>query len=642
MDFTVQPLLYQQLEQHLQSIWQAKQLLPATIRCGSRQNRLLILVEHDADVALNPPDAFAHLQAWLSELPVELKAILAGSDQSTAALYVRIKSHKQPYAGKLYKAPPETILPGSDHPAPVTPPDPAFQTSTSTAFGPDNSSRVTPGIISASIDPDAQPDSPGSQLDEESLRRALPESLDELNRNADRRTDPLEDLSGDEPFPTVNGVELEFEEEPPLKREAFYVPMGVWAAGLGLCLTTFAGSFYLVSQPCLVRTCLPFEAAQRIGTSVTQMLQAANTWEDLERARSQLGLANLQLDRVPSWSRYGLQAQQQRSRYQSLALAIEPMQAALKQATLATQKTQGDALPIDSWREIAKIWDSVISQLKAIPSNSPLYSMAQDKLRQFQASQRQVEQRLTKEQEGQRLLVEARRLAAPLSDPTTLSDLEGTQSRLQQVVELLNAIPKATTAYEDAQQILATYESQLAAATNQQSQQQQAIDDYRRATEIASEARRLETQQEWSSATEQWQAAIASLQGIGISSPNYSEAQGQLGEYTIALKQAEQRASRSGAVAQARTALDGICSGTPTICTVEVTPDRIAVRLTAAYQQAVLTAGTIGDADSKVQAVDHVKTLELALQTTSDNARIPLELYDPDGTLVGTHSPLKP
>jgi tetratricopeptide (TPR) repeat protein len=353
-------------------------------------------------------------------------------------------------------------------------------------------------------------------------------------------------------------------------------------------------------------------------------------------------LAKIQLDRVPSWSRYGPQAQQQRGRYQNLALAIEPVQAALKQATLATQKTQADGLPIDSWRDIGKSWDSVISQLKAIPSNSPLHSMAQDKLRQFEVSQRQVQQRLAKEQEGSRLLVEARRLSAPLSDPSVRNDLGGTQARLTEIVDLLNAVPKGTTAYTDAQQILSTYQSQLAAATNQQSQQQAAIDDYRRATALATEARRLEGQQDWEGARDQWQSAIATLQSIGSSSPNYGEAQTRFGEYTQALKQAELRASRSGAVAQARAALDGICSGKPTICTVEVTADRIAVRLTLEYQQAVLTAGTIGDADSKVQAVDHVKTLELALQATSDNAQIPLELYDPDGTLVGTHTPMRP
>jgi tetratricopeptide (TPR) repeat protein len=674
MDFNAQPVLYQQLEQHLQGLWQANQSLPARIRCGARQNRLLVLLEHEAETPLNPTESFALIQGWLSDLPTDLKSLLLGAGrQPQAGLYARIKSQKQPYASQLCKFPEmESIGPDS----------PALNSLDADALAPGlTAAELTPAERAAAGLPAPEsavsdlgsednvvPDLKGSDLIIHTLEFDLADSIAQSTdpTAADRAaaeasflgagaipTDvglPGADRAGDritdftpiegEPFPGI--AELEFEEEPPLTRDSFYVPVGVWVAGVGLVFTTFVGSFFLMSQPCLVRTCVPFEAAQRIGNDVTQMLQAANTWEDLERARSQLGLAKVQLDRVPSWSRYGLQAQQQRGRYQNLALAIEPVQAALKQATLATQKTQGDGLPIDTWREIGKSWDSVISQLKAIPSNSPLHSMAQDKLRQFEASQRQVQQRLAKEQEGQRLLVEARRLSAPLSDPSVRNDLGGTQARLQEIVELLTAVPKGTTAYTDAQQILSTYQSQLAAATNQQSQLQAAIDDYQRATESAGEAQRLEKQQDWEGARDQWQSAIATLQSIGVASPNYADAQARFGEYTLALKQTEQRASRSGAVAQARSALDGICSGKPTICTVEVSADRIAVRLTLEYQQAVLTAGTIGDADSKVEAVDHVKTLELALQATSNNSQIPLELYDPDGTLVGTHTPLKP
>ncbi len=672
MDFNAQPALYQQLEQHLQRLWQANQSLPASIRCGARQNRLLVLLEHEAETFLNPTESFALIQGWLADLPIDLKSLLlGGSSQPQAGLYARIKSQKQPYASQLCKFPElESIGPDSPASEALAP--------GLTAADLTPAERAAAGLIATDSDrADSDPQTDVvSDLDRANLGGSDPivhhlefgrsDSIDQAA--ADRASAEASFLGSEaiptevalpgagrtvgdriidftpiegEPFPGM-AEELEFEEEPPLTRDSFYVPVGVWVAGVGLVFTTFVGSFFLMSQPCLVRTCVPFEAAQRIGNDVTQMLQAANTWEDLERARGQLGLAKVQLDRVPSWSRYGLQAQQQRGRYQNLALAIEPVQAALKQATLATQKTQGDGLPIDTWREIGKSWDSVISQLKAIPSNSPLHSMAQDKLRQFEANQRQVQQRLAKEQEGQRLLVEARRLSAPLSDPSVRNDLGGTQVRLQEIVELLTAVPKATTAYTDAQQILSTYQSQLAAATTQQSQLQAAIDDYRQATVIAGEAKRLEGRQDWEGARDQWQSAIAMLQTIGSSSPNYVEAQARFGEYTLALKQAEQRASRSGAVAQARSALDGICSGRPTICTVEVTVDRIAVRLTLEYQQAVLTAGTIGDADSKIQAVDHVKTLELALQATSDNAQIPLELYDPDGTLVGTHTPTRP
>jgi hypothetical protein len=74
-----------------------------------------------------------------------------------------------------------------------------------------------------------------------------------------------------------------------------------------------------------------------------------------------------------------------------------------------------------------------------------------------------------------------------------------------------------------------------------------------------------------------------------------------------------------------------------------VNKDLITVRITPAYQEKIETTATQGDQTGnekpRSEAEKHVQTLKIALETISDNAQIPLEVYKPDGQKIGVHIP---
>ncbi len=55
--------------------------------------------------------------------------------------------------------------------------------------------------------------------------------------------------------------------------------------------------------------------------------------------------------------------------------------------------------------------------------------------------------------------------------------------------------------------------------------------------------------------------------------------------------------------------------------------------------QTAIAASNREARDSKMAVIDHVVTLGEALQTISENAKIPLEIYGADGKKIQTYQP---
>jgi hypothetical protein len=56
-------------------------------------------------------------------------------------------------------------------------------------------------------------------------------------------------------------------------------------------------------------------------------------------------------------------------------------------------------------------------------------------------------------------------------------------------------------------------------------------------------------------------------------------------------------------------------------------------------KQVALNAKLRGDSNAQAGVVNHILTLGEALEAISDNARIRVEVYAPDGSLIETHTP---
>ena len=94
---------------------------------------------------------------------------------------------------------------------------------------------------------------------------------------------------------------------------------------------------------------------------------------------------------------------------------------------------------------------------------------------------------------------------------------------------------------------------------------------------------------------------------------------------------------------QAETDLQRTCAGDPNICTFTLDARNINVRLTAAYvnkvQQTAVQASATNNSDAKIRILDHIATLEQALEVISRNTNVPVQVYDVNGVLLVDYKP---
>lgn len=694
---------FQPLSDYLNQRWQQVSKLPLEIGCAPRGKGLVVLVEHAIAVQPNLIKTFGQIKDLMESAPAEVW--IAHPEMETPPqkigvnIFVRVANQVQSYGEDEYDVVPLSQFPGAqfsgfrafsmaDHSALAT----RLPDASASSEVPHASQRDPKLQVSEARPPEDQAPEAETSLPELTQEPPLDDALGFLgpdlsdpNLSDDVAMDPemaaafspehlrLEPLPEEEPeeepeekSASNSQVESprrsakkasasqrssqyeplkheEYDEEEPI-REPLHIPKSVWAAGLGLCLMTFVGSFYVASRPCWFRSCPPLALAQQQGQLANDRLQVASTWDDLEQARLELNGAVGELRGVPGWTSYGQQARGLRQRYRKVLKSLTPMQDALKQAELAQEKGQSSLLKTEQWEEVQVHWEAAIAQLKGVAPQSPMYALAQDKLAQYEKNLATVQERLQEEQDGQRLLNEARKLARSglgkdAEEQDALEFLQRTQVRLQDALYTLRQVPRGTTAHQEAVQLMSRYESELSINEGQQSKEEFIVSSYRDALGSAEAAKVSEIQDRWDDALVQWRSAIASINQIPASSSYFDKAQGLVTEYAYSLQQAEKKAEQFAALRRVEGDLDEICSGSPQVCNYKVTPQLIAVTLTLDYERAVLTAGAVGDEQSRIGALNHVHALETALEETSNEAQIPLELYDPDGILVGMHQP---
>lgn len=221
------------------------------------------------------------------------------------------------------------------------------------------------------------------------------------------------------------------------------------------------------------------------------------------------------------------------------------------------------------------------------------------------------------------------------------------QATWQTAVNALNQIPASTTSHTAAKPLLTDYEETLTAVRDRLNQEQIATKAYAQATSLALSAQASESQNQWSRSVYLWQEALTHAKRIDPGTQRYAEAQALIISYTNALRAAQTQlqgaVTTQKALERTREDLDRICAGTPKTCTYSLETDRIRIRYTDTYEQALQTAfaaGQSGDYGALGSAMNHVETLQTALQTLANNAGLPIEVYNADGSeLMGSFNP---
>ncbi len=453
----------------------------------------------------------------------------------------------------------------------------------------------------------------------------------------------------DQPIP---GPEYEQDEPPeetsvPLQAKSKRALLPLLVAGAGVSAIIFLSSLYVLSRPCVVGRCKAMTQAQELSQKSAKTLQNPQSGREILEAQQELKEAIEILESIPWWSRYHSQAQDLLKADQAQSKTVDEMVTALKTAARASYKSENPPHPPSKWIEIQGFWREAIAQLEQLPTQSNLQPLAQQKIKEYQVNLAETNQRLAKERQAQEYLKVAQEAAliaeARQGVAQSLDHWQLVYSTWQMVFKRIKQIPQGTMAYEEAQQLSAASLPKMASARDRTTQEKIAANAYNEGLRIARLAQDSQVNSQWSTAVNQWRNALTFINQVPQGTFYYGKAQLLVNPYKNALKQAQGQLQFAMKLQQARKDLNQTCYGKTRVCNYTIENNLIKVRLTPAYVQTVkqtdLNAKAKGDSNTQVGVVNHILTLEEALEAISDNAKIRVEVYAPEGSLIQVYTP---
>ncbi len=623
----------------LQADLQSKlsQNVPVQVRCLLKGGTLVLLVQHRAGVEPDPQQTFGFLE----------QTILAEhqSEAEQVKIYLRVAGQKQPYAFHSFTTEPLVE---------------STATATSVEEIPDASRYSAPSTTEEiegieGIDSNPLETEPTQSTSSSATASALPHPWDQPIPGVDaENVQPSEPeniaAASDEPAVATPGASGDALPDQTLEKKKFdrsLLPLV--ATGVGVSLVVFSTSVYFLTRPCVMGPCRAIPEAQDLSQRSAQTLQKPQSGKEVLEAQQQMRTAIRILETIPMWSSKHSEAQDLIQAYAVQAERVDEMVNALKTGARASYKSENPPHPPSRWMEIQSLWREAIAQLEQLPTNSNLQPLAQQKIKAYKANLAETNRRLVKERQAQGQLNAAKEAAliaeARQGVAQSLPHWQLVYATWQTAMKGLKQIPKGTTAYEDAQQLSAQYLPKMASARDRKTEEQIAANAYSQGLRLAQLAQNSQVNNQWSTALNQWRNALTYVNQVPNGTFYYSKARLLANSYTNALKQTQGQLQLVIKLQQVRNDLNQTCSGKAKaqVCNFTLNYNVIKVRLTPTYVQLVkqtaLNAQVTRDSQVQSGLVNHVLTLGQALEAISDNSRIPMQVYGPDGSLIKEHLP---
>jgi len=466
-------------------------------------------------------------------------------------------------------------------------------------------------------------------------------------------SDSMADLSLEEPPSQTQSepepiIDQEIATEEPLESNKYWgiSPKLIVTAAI-IAVLGFLASMYAFSRPCVTGSCPQIQTAKRLAQESGETIKKAKTISDVERAKQRLNKATQLLESIPPWSVYYGEAQNLLPNYLTQTNRLDPILTAMEKADQAAEKSQNPPHPMEDWKAIEALWKEAIALLKQVPKTSPVYSLAQQRAKVYRDNLEIITQRIQIEEASQGKIAAAKLAAQAIEarqvGAKSLENWQELESMWEKLTDSLSSLPKTTTADEEAQELLDSYEQKLALVRDRRNQEQISANIYSQSLTLSSLAQAQEEKNQWSEAVSSWRRALTYAQQVPKGTFYYPQAQPLIESYDAALTQAQEKLKVAVVLQKANSDLNRVCAGSPKICDHIVTRQGIRVYLTPTYVNSVrrtaMTAGISGDAGTLAGVDDHLKTLQSALEAISENADLPLEIYDHTRALVGRYSP---
>jgi hypothetical protein len=584
-------------------------LVPVQIQCRLKDDMLVVLAQHPEATVPDSQQVFSSIELTIQEQQ--------WSDSHSVKIYLRVENNKSPYAFYSFKI----------------------------------QRRASATTTATPVEETLEAPDPSDSLNEE-YEEAIDSNEVETEKSQNSEAATSESTSPhpwDQPIQAENSLLEEPLEEivTPEKSKSKQTLLPMVVAGTGLSLFIFLTSLFLLTRPCVVGQCQVIADAQELSQTSLRRLQKPLSGKEVLEAQEQLMEAIRMLQSIPFWSGSYGKAQEQLKVYQAQAERVEEMVTALQTAAKAANKSENPPHPTAQWVEIQGLWREAIARLEELPTNSNLQPLAQQKIKEYKQNLAASNQRLVKERNSQQRLQEAKDAAliaeARQGVAQSLENWQLVYATWQIAMKRIKQIPQGTTAYEQSQQLSSLYLPKMSSVQDKKTQEQFAVNAYNQGLQLAQLAKNAQFDNQWSVAVVHWRNALTNMNQVPKDSFYYSKAQSRVQSYSNALKQAKLKLQLAMKMQQTRSDLKQTCMGKVQVCNFGMINNIIKVRLTPAYtklvKQTANSAQVRGDSNAQSSIVNHILTLGEALEAISDNARMRLEVYDGDGTLIQTHVP---
>ncbi|NEQ36328.1 MAG: hypothetical protein F6K40_08550, partial [Okeania sp. SIO3I5] len=414
-----------------------------------------------------------------------------------------------------------------------------------------------------------------------------------------------------------------------------------------LSLAILIGCFYAITQPCVIGKCMIIPTAKELNQQSLETIKNVKNSLVPKQAQEKLETAVQDLEKIPFWSIHYLEARHLKSTYQIETEHLETIRKALRNGEQAAQNSKGLPLPTEDWVEIQSLWQEAIALLEKVPEDSRAYPFAKNKLQQYRKYLVAIKGRLTTEEEANQKLIAAKRAAQLAETREVIAQFpeswKNVYSNWADALEKISTIPPQTTASLEAKNLLPQYEQKLQEAQERRVTEEIGEEAYNQAMSYSKKAEVFEKKDNWKEAAESWQKALNFAEEVPTNSSYFTSVKPLIKSYDTLLKVAQANQKLLDTLARANRDLTKTCQGKQKICEYSVTKDLITVRLTSDYVEKIKkTAKAVEsskDKKTRTELEKHLKTLQVALEAISNNAKIPLEVYNPQGLKIAAHLP---
>ncbi|MEM1394724.1 MAG: hypothetical protein AAGG00_15820 [Cyanobacteria bacterium P01_H01_bin.150] len=413
-------------------------------------------------------------------------------------------------------------------------------------------------------------------------------------------------------------------------------------AVIGVMVSATLGGAYVATRPCLITKCSQLRTAKYFNDSYGDLINTVNSEQDLARLQRKIDLAKSNLNQISGISPYYQESQTLSLSLSDKSAKIQQVFTAFQAAQIATQKSKTSARNLKQLQDRQRLWRQAISPLETINPDSEIYQLAQKKLKNYRANLQTVNTQLLSEDRWSKKVTSAKAVAIVAQrrqgTAKTLEDWQKVESTWQVTVNALSSIPFKSSAYSDAQKLISEYKPQLLAAKNRSTKELMAQKTYERAVNAISLAKRNERQNQWTRAVGHWQTAVSSARQVATNSLYSVKAEKLIAPASVSLKKAREKLQVAVRIQRTRSDLERTCSGEIRVCTYIMGSQGITVRISPDYEQSLqnslIEASTQGDTTIIDGVNNHLQTLQQALEAISDNADVPLIVYDAQGAVI--------